>query len=57
MCTMVRKERAAKESITSIAVTSTMMPFARYLLTYFIKSSCSRSVSASVSADCTDAMR
>ena len=54
MCAIVRSDRAANESITSIAVTSTMMPWARNRLTRSIRSWRSRSVSESVSAACTD---
>src|SRR4051812_7171864 len=57
MCAIVCSERAANESITSIAVTSTMMPCARNRLTRSIRSWRSCSVSESESAAWTDAMR
>jgi len=38
MCAIVRSDRAAKESITSMAVTSTMMPCARNRLTRSMRS-------------------
>ena len=47
---IVRSDRAANESITSMAVTSTTMPWARNRLTRSMRSSRNRSVSESVNA-------
>src|SRR5205085_3386861 len=57
MWAIVRSERAANESITSSAVTSTMMPLDRYRLTWSIRSSCRERASLSVMADWIEAIR
>src|SRR2546425_986037 len=57
MCAMSRNVRTANESMTSSAVTSTMTPRARKRPTRSISASRSCDRSASVSADCMDAIR
>src|SRR2546425_4095239 len=57
MWAMSRSVREAKESITSMAVTSTITPRDRYLPTIRTSAFLSSSNSASVSADCTLAIR
>src|SRR5574337_1943575 len=57
MCAIVRNDRAANESITSIAVTSTTMPCARDSFTRSMRSRRRRSTSTSVSAACTVAIK
>src|SRR3989449_3591450 len=57
MCAMSRSVRTANESMTSSAVTSTMTPRARKRPTRSISASRSCDRSASVSADCMDAIR
>jgi hypothetical protein len=57
MCAIARSEREANESITSRAVTSTMMPFERRVPARSRRSSRSRSTSESLSAVWIEAIR
>jgi hypothetical protein len=57
MCAIPRRERETNESITSSAVTSTMMPRERWRVTCPITSSRSCRTSVSVSAVWIDAIR
>jgi hypothetical protein len=57
ICAIPRSERDTNESITSSAVTSTMIPRERCRVTWAMTSSRSCNTSESVSADWIDAIR